>query len=735
MSHTKPVRLTRRWLFLLNVVIVLALILYVAGFGVYLEQKSTRAEIDQITAAVDGLSRRSIVSLDNSIRAVRDWVHYAGCHSWTADELLQELNELNATPSIEVQLLDPDTLAGRSAALPAADASDSAVDYSRYYALGLELQDFCTSAPEDGVLVTSAFTNDRNGEQCIAFVAQVPVLQEDGSTRNMLLMRLETLETLRTYWEQEDSYSGAQISLVNGNGAYMFRAPMLKNSNFFEFLRTYNDLTYPETEALQNSISADENSGWMIFKNAQGKDTLFTYSSKSYNGWYFVGCIEVSALHHDAIQWQLLVVLSIGFLFLIVLNAVYYAQIQKQLRQNVEALEVANSAKTRFLSSMSHDIRTPMNAIIGMTEVAQNHLNEPDRISECLHKVSLTSHHLLTLINDILDISQIESGKLTLSPHPFVLGQEIENLVNIASPMADTKSIDFTMDTSSVTHEHLVGDTLRLNQIWINILSNAIKYTPDGGQVRASFREVPIPDDPAHIQLVYQVADNGIGMSEEYQKNLFEPFTREQDGRIDKIEGSGLGMAITKQMVDRMHGSITVQSRQNVGSTFTVTLTLPCDPEAVKAPAETLPVGTSTAETAPASTASPANAMQNVCLLVAEDNDLNWEVLSELLELYGIAADRAQNGQECVDMLCAAPPDRYTLIFMDIQMPVLNGYEAARKIRALNDTVRANTPIIAMTADAFAEDVAACRKAGMNGHLAKPIDLNLVLAEIQKYKR
>ena len=731
MSHSKPFRMTRRWLFLLNAVIVLMLIVYVAVFSIYIERKSLQAEIDRITASVDGLSRRSVVSLDNSIRSVRDWVHYAGCHSWTEDELLQELDELNTSPSIEVQLLDPGTLAGRSSSLPAADDSDSTVDYSRYYALGLELQEFSASAPEDGVLVTSAFTNDRSGEQCIAFVASVPVTLEDGSTKPMLLMRLETLAALRAYWEQEDSYSGAQISLVNENGAYMFRAPMLKNSNFFEFLRTYNDLTYPETEALQNSISADPDSGWMIYKNAQGKDTLFAYSSKSYNGWYFVGSIEVRALRHASIQWQLPLVLAIGFALLIVINAIYYAQVQKQLQQNVEDLKVANSAKTRFLSSMSHDIRTPMNAIIGMTEVAQHHLDEPDRISECLHKVSLTSHHLLTLINDILDISQIESGKFTLAPHPFVLRQEIENLVNIATPMAEAKKLHFTMDTSGVTQEHLFGDTLRLNQIWINILSNAIKYTPEGGHVSAIFREVNIPGDEEHIRLIYQVADNGIGMSEAYQKTLFEPFTREQDGRIDKIEGSGLGMAITKQMVDLMRGEITVQSRQNVGSTFTVTLTLPCDKTAEQAAANVQPA----ANTAPAEPEAAPAAMQNVRLLVAEDNDLNWEVLSELLELYGIAADRAQNGQECVDMLCAAPADRYILIFMDIQMPVLNGYEAAQKIRALNDTVRANTPIIAMTADAFAEDVSAARKAGMNGHLAKPIDLNLVLAEIQKYKR
>ena len=383
-------------------------------------------------------------------------------------------------------------------------------------------------------------------------------------------------------------------------------------------------------------------------------------------------------------------------------------------------LEDANKAKTKFLSSMSHDIRTPMNAILGMTTVAQHSLNDPVKVADCLDKVSLTGSHLLTLINDILDISKIESGKFVLSPRPISLKKEIENLLNIEQPHAKAKGVQLVFHADELPQEYLFADPLRLNQIWINILSNAVKYTPAGGRVDATLREIPLPDQPDKVQLLYQVADNGIGMSEEYLKTIFEPFTREKDARIDKIEGSGLGMAITKQMVELMGGTISVQSKQGVGSTFTVTLVLPVTdpPSHPEEPDAALP-----------------DTFAGMHLLVAEDNDLNWEVLHEMLGFVDVTAARACNGQECVRMLTDAPAGTYDMIFMDIQMPLLNGYEAAQFIREMRDPEKANIPIIAMTADAFAEDIQKAQDAGMNGHISKPIDLELVIAQLRKYAR
>ena len=723
-----PVKTNRRRLLLLgNAVIILALVTYTVLFAITLRQKSLQTAISQVTESIDSLSRRSIVYFDASSRACADWAGYVRQNNWDAETILQTLSELNSNDAVEIQLVDPDTLKGlstssrESIALTRIQAHESSrsVSYSGYYALGVELQTLDLNDP-DSMIVTSTFTNDITSEQCIAFVRCVPVLQPDGTTKQMYLMRVESLASLQNYWDTQDSASGAQVSFVNAEGEYLFRAPMLKNSNFFDFLMSYNDLTYPELDALQQSVNENPDAGWFIYKNAQGSDTLFAYSSKSYNGWYFVGALETSELVHSALQWQLALVLILGLMALGGMNILYFAQMNKQLRQSMVQLEEANKAKTRFLSSMSHDIRTPMNAILGMTAIAQHNLDDPDKVADCLDKVHLTGSHLLTLINDILDISKIESGKFTLSPRPISLKSEVENLLNIELPQAKAKGVQLNFHADDLPQDALFADPLRLNQIWINILSNAVKYTPAGGRVDATLREIPLPDDPGHIKLFYQVSDTGIGMSEEYLKTLFDPFTREQDGRIDKIEGSGLGMAITKQMVDRMGGTISVQSKRNCGSTFTVQLVLPVTEPPLVQPEENAP---------------PADHFAGMHLLVAEDNDLNWEVLHEMLGFVEVTAARACNGAECVQMLTDAPAGTYDLIFMDIQMPVKNGYEAAEAIRALPDPAKADIPIIAMTADAFAEDVQRALDAGMNGHLAKPIDFELVLVQLRKYAR
>ena len=260
------------------------------------------------------------------------------------------------------------------------------------------------------------------------------------------------------------------------------------------------------------------------------------------------------------------------------MNSVYFLLLNKRLRESLAAVEHANAAKTRFLSTMSHDIRTPMNAILGMAAIAQSNLDNRKKVEECLRKLLLAGKHLLTLINDVLDISKVESGKFTLSPTTFSLAEEVENLINIIYPQACRKDIRLDVRLQNVLHEELFADKLRLNQIFINILSNAVKYTPSGGSIQVLLREEAL-DEGNRLRLIYRVQDTGIGMSQEYIKTLYEPFTREKDGRIDKIEGSGLGMAIAGQMVSLMDGTIDVQSEQGVGTTFTVRIELPFEEE------------------------------------------------------------------------------------------------------------------------------------------------------------
>ena len=398
---------------------------------------------------------------------------------------------------------------------------------------------------------------------------------------------------------------------------------------------------------------------------------------------------------------------------------------KKSLEQKNAALELAvqretkaNLAKREFLFNMSHDIRTPMNAIIGFTALAQTHIDDRDQVEDYLKKISVSSQHLLSLINDVLDMSRIENGKVTLETKPVHLPELVGDIGDTIQVGADKKHISFTVDTAGMKNEDVIADPLRLEQILINVLANAVKFTPDGGQI--SLRIVQKDTAPAdYADFEFHIKDNGIGMSEEFQKHIFEQFARERTSTVSKIQGTGLGLAITKSLVDMMGGRITVESEPGRGSEFTISLRFP--------------VGEAKAgQMIPVSKASDFTGKK---LLVVEDNELNLEIASTLLEEAGFEVDTAGNGKIAVEKVEAASAGRYDLILMDVQMPEMDGYEATRRIRALPDKKKAAIPIVAMTANAFEEDQKNALNAGMNGHIAKPLDIQKlfqVLSELLK---
>ena len=398
---------------------------------------------------------------------------------------------------------------------------------------------------------------------------------------------------------------------------------------------------------------------------------------------------------------------------------------RKSLEQKNVALQLAvqretkaNLAKREFLFNMSHDIRTPMNAIIGFTALAQTHIDDRGQVEDYLKKISVSSQHLLSLINDVLDMSRIESGKVTLEAKPVHLPELVHELRDIVQAVVSEKDLSLTLDTVGVENEDVIADPLRLEQILINVLANAVKFTPDGGQI--SLWIVQKDTAPAgYADFEFHIKDNGIGMSEEFQKHIFEQFARERTSTVSKIQGTGLGMAITKSLVDMMGGRITVKSEQGKGSEFTISLRFP--------------IGEAKTEQTPP--AAKASASAGKKLLVVEDNELNLEIASTLLKEAGFEVDTAENGKIAVEKVEAASADRYDLILMDIQMPEMDGYEATRRIRALPDTKKAALPIVAMTANAFEDDRKNALRAGMNGHIAKPLDipkLFQVLSELLK---
>ena len=393
-------------------------------------------------------------------------------------------------------------------------------------------------------------------------------------------------------------------------------------------------------------------------------------------------------------------------------------ELNAKLQVAVEKAESANRAKSTFLFNMSHDIRTPMNAIIGYADLASRHLDDPAKLEKYMENIQVCGQNLLMLLNNVLDLARIENDKTEMEYSVSDIEKDFRNCIAMFQNQADGKGQTLTV-TTHLLHPYVYADIPHLTEVCTNLVSNAVKYTGAGGTIRCDITQKP-GEKEGWCDTVITVADNGIGMSQEFQKHIFEPFERERTSTVSKVEGSGIGMGIVKKLVGLMGGTVEVESKIGVGSTFTVTI--PCriaSQEETQAKRETAP--------------SDEKSLSGTKILLAEDNDLNAEIAVELLREEGCTVDRAKDGVECVDMLEKAANGTYQMILMDIQMPVMNGYDAAKKIRRMDDPQKAGIPIIAMTANAFTEDRQVALDAGMNDHIAKPINMNVLVPTIQKY--
>ena len=726
---------------------------------------------------------------------------------------------------------------------PIKDTTNNSVNYKN------DQEIFAYSS--EGLNITSLFDNPINGSKSLAFYTDIKLVDPDDNTAlvDAYMMRVVLRDNLKSEWTfPRGTFDNMEVSIIDNDGYYILTGnSFINHRNFYEYYKSNNSYTLSSLEELKNSIRTGSSS--FIMKDYAGKDTLVAYSPlDKLEDWAILTNIPLSDITNVQNDWFVIGIVAAGLAMLFVIDLTILLFLNKRLKLSTLEAERANKAKTDFLSTMSHDIRTPMNAIIGLTTIASKEKENPTTTRDALRKIEAASNHLLTLINDILDISKVESGRLTMNPLTFSIVDIFENLVSISQPMIKAKNIDFSFRTHDVTHEWLFADKLRLSQIFTNLLSNALKYTGENGKVSVDVKEVA-SDKEGCIKLIYVVEDNGIGMSEEFLQKLYEPFSRATDSRVNSIQGTGLGLAIVKQMVDLMKGTIDCQSELGKGTTFTVTLDLPIDTkpaeEFVLPPINILLVdddelllqtATDTLASLGASTDVATNGQEalsmiennpnkykiaiidwkmpdmsgidvakkikelnydipiilvsaydwseieeeakdaqingfifkplfrskiyekimsllkedtptteseeetldfaGINVLVTEDNDINWEIISTLLMMHGITCERAENGKIALDLMAdELNRDRFDLIFMDIQMPVMNGLEATRQIRKLDSEYAKKIPIIAMTADAFSENVAECLEAGMNGHIAKPIDLKLVLAEIRKIKK
>lgn len=700
-----------------------------------------------------------------------------------------------------------------------------------------------------------------NGEKLCLLSMNAEYPMENGK-KSVLLVAGVPMKYMEEALVLDEEGAVAYSHIIREDGSFVVRSGEAYRDNYFTRIhevfseldgKTPEDYAYELYEAMQK----EETYSAMVIANGEYSQQYCSPLPDS--AWYLVSVMPHSNLNDTIIQLSddrqttMLKAVGVILITMLIIFFLYYRMSQQQLheveRAEREAVQ-ANRAKSEFLSNMSHDIRTPMNGIVGMTAIAMTNIDDAARVEHCLRKITLSSKHLLGLINDVLDMSKIESGKLSLNMDMVSLHDTMDSLVSIVQPQIREKAQHFDIFIQEIETEEVYCDSVRLNQILINLLSNAVKFTPEGGRVNVYLNQETLPDKEGYIRCHFRVKDTGIGMTKEFQDKIFDTFSREESSLVSKTEGTGLGMAITKYIVDMMGGSISIESEQGKGSEFHVILDLEkaevseadmvlppwkmlvvdnnkelclsavealkkigVDPdwtmsgrealrmieqhhgrgddyqivlldwkmpdmdgltttreirkivgeeipiliisaydwsdieeEALEAGAHgfiskplfksNLYVGlTRYMENSPVEAEEKAkeeSAFTGMRILLAEDNELNWEIAEDILTEAGFEVDWAENGKLCVEQFEHSKPGTYDAILMDIRMPVMMGYEAAEKIRQL-DRPDAGLPIFAMTADAFSEDIQKSRESGMNEHIAKPIDVDRLMMLLKKY--
>lgn len=703
---------------------------------------------------------------------------------------------------------------------------------------------------------------DTAGNEVVLFGVDAAYPMHNGD-RSTGLIAAVPLEYITDFLFLKEEGQLMYYHIIRPDGSFVIQNPNTELRYFFEQLQKQSDSAVNESSAENPvekfSAALKKHEEYTAILEVNGEERQIYGISLPYSEWYLVSVMPYTildnAIHNLGSQRIFMTLLSCASV-LIILTVIflrYFSITRSQMNELEKARQAAleaNKAKSEFLANMSHDIRTPMNAIVGMTAIAAAHIDDRKQVENCLRKITLSSKHLLGLINDVLDMSKIESGKLTLTTEQISLKEVVEGIVNIMQPQVKTKKQTFDIHVENILTENVWCDGVRLNQVLLNLLSNATKYTPEGGAIHLSLFEENSPKGERYVRIYIKVKDNGIGMSPDFLKRIYESYSRADGARIHKTEGAGLGMAITKYIVDAMEGTIDIQSEPDKGTEFLLTfdfekadamnmdMVLPSwnmlvvdDDELLcrtamdalksigikaewtlsgekaielvnehhkrredyqiilldwKLPgmngiqvakeirhnlgdevpillisaydwsefeAEAREAGISGfiskplfkstlyyalrqymgTETENGQTSNPNSDLSGRRILIAEDNELNWEVANELLSDLGVELDWAEDGQICLDKFQKSPEGYYDAVLMDIRMPHMTGYEATKMIRGLNHPDALSIPIIAMSADAFSDDIQHCLECGMNGHIAKPIDIMEVTRLLKRF--
>lgn len=713
-------RLKKQILVSINIILVLGAIISSLQYSSYLKKKQDSYDKSAFCSAVESMKQVSFNYLKVELGYANDWAKYISENDMSVEQALDYVSQTNNQKDRYAHIVDMTDFKAYSSYNNENGDVDTIKCYEKFNQEGtdtdkifIKIMRHMLNAGEDEINVLGKYRTDDTHTNVISVGTKVRI-KAGKEYKNYLLLRLIPVESMRKIWVFPVEYKSAEIGIITKSGAYVIPSKSMRSVAFTDFIRGYNfKNNYNKVNSLYKKLM-NTDKGILEYKNSKGEECLWYYSRfDKKTGLDILGYIPKKNFGTQKTDWTIVVITCVVLGLLVALDGHYIWQINIKLRETAELAEHESKAKTRFLSTMSHDIRTPMNAIIGMTEIALENTDDEDCVNDCLGKISLASSHLLTLINDILDISKVESGNFALSPSVFSLKESVDNLVNIIKPQADDKNIKLNSRLENIDYEYIVADELRLNQIYINLLTNAVKYTNEGGCVSLAMYEERATQ-PGFVHVIFVVEDTGIGMSEEFQKNMFTLFSRERDGRIDTVQGTGLGLAIVKQLVDMMKGTIICESEQGKGTKFTVSIEFPVS--SIKESRH--------ADAADRNLEDEDISGMNV--LIAEDNDINWEIISRLLSNYNVICTRANNGKQCVEILNNSKESEFDLVFMDVQMPVMNGKEAARIIRSSERVDVKNITIVAMTADAFAEDMQECLDAGMDAHVSKPVDMQKV---------
>ncbi len=724
-SDDKPNKRLAGWLrgaamavlFLVSVVLIFGMIriYYVELDNQLFDERSSH--LREITEKVADIFDITIARSWDSVNTLEQFLSMEGTQARTEDELMQRLKDMSRFRAHENNiflLLDNDFRYY---------TSDGSKGYWRELPMIIKNQ-----SRTQELITTLPYQNSSLTYMC--FLKQLPeklVLEATGKSAAYVMLAVN-IQSINDEFSVNTFGSRGYTYIVNRDGRILYSPDGAKSKfNAYNIVKVLEDEEFIHGGTIEDFRDSLQSLDSAVLEfRSDGVDYFVSCHSVGSEGWNTLMFVPTSVLgdsddHMLGSTRRFFIVLGVllivdfsALVFYLTDNRNRKLMEQKEesnriLKAAAEEAQSANKAKSEFLSHMSHDIRTPINGIMGMTDIALKNVSDPARVEDCLGKISNSSQHLLSLINDVLDMSRIESGKVTINSAPMNMNATIDECASIIGGQLLDRDVKLIREFGDFAHPQLIGDELHLRQILINILGNSVKFTPDGGKIIFRVSETGCDDSKAHFH--FEIEDTGIGMKSEYLQHIWEPFSQEDGGNRTTYKGTGLGMSITKQFVDMMGGTITVESRLNIGSKFAIELSFDIDPNV-----ET------NAETAEETELH----LEGMRVMLVEDNDVNVEIAKYVLEEVGITVTCVENGKLAVELFRDSEAGSFDVILMDIMMPVMNGLDAVRAIRALDRPDAKTIPIVAMTANAYDEDVHNAREAGMNGHIAKPIDNDLL---------